>query len=201
MKKFVILFILLFPLFAKAEYTLDLTGNGTCTADSEYNGSFTCGNAFDNSNSTNWSSTISAFPHWLKYDFGASSSTAVTKITVKHLIDPNNHPKSFLFQGSNDNSNWTTAYEGQFADDETLQSFTFSNSNSYRYYRIWITDNWSGSTAVNFYEMEMMATVATSSTTTPASADMLVENGDMYIYVFFFSIILYLTSFIIVLKA
>lgn len=174
---------------AFADYSTDLTGSGSCTADSEYNGGYVCGNAFDNNLATNWSSTVTAFPHWIKYDFGNGISYAITKITVKHLIDESNHPKDFLFEGSNDNSTFNTVYTGSFADNDSVQTFTFANSVSYRYYRIYISNNYSGGTATNFYEVEMMNTIETATSSATSTPDQYQNN-------LFYGSFLFLLSFI-----
>ena len=44
---------------------------GTASADSEFSGSLTAANAFDNSLTTNWRSGTAGFPHWNQYTFAA----------------------------------------------------------------------------------------------------------------------------------
>lgn len=154
---------------ALADYSTDLTGSGSCTADTSYGSGYECDKAFDDNTGTSWSSSTGAFPHWIKYDFGNGVAYAITKMTLEMTVDASNHSKSFDLEGSNDNSSWSNVYSGVHADDETQQTFTFANTTAYRYYRLTFTDNWSGGTASNIKELEYMNTLGSPIATSTLS--------------------------------
>jgi len=58
-------------------------------------------------------------------------------------------------QGSNNDSDWTDIYNGQHANTTDIETYTFSNSTAYRYYRIYITTQWE-SADTGIVEVEMM---------------------------------------------
>lgn len=77
-------------------------------------------------------------PHWVKIDLGEGYTRKVTSYklwpyTVSY------RPSEWLFQGSNDDSAWTTldSRTGIVLSGSTI--FDFSNDNAYRYYRLYIT--------------------------------------------------------------
>jgi hypothetical protein len=142
------------------EYSSDFLTGGTATADSTAEGGNEPSKACDNNMSTRWLCVYTPFPHWWKYDLGAG----VTKIARKMTITTNpysEYMKDFKLQGSNDNSIWTDIYTGQHANNNDLQTFYFSNTISYRYYRLYMTSNWGGDAGdyyVLIYEIELMET-------------------------------------------
>lgn len=71
-----------------AEYELhnsaggaDLTGSGTASASSFYDGSHVASNAVDNNNITMWASASSA-PQWWQYDFGSGNSYGIVEVRI-----------------------------------------------------------------------------------------------------------------------
>jgi hypothetical protein len=81
---------------------------------------------------------------WISVDFGAGNE----KTIVKYAIQGRNYtytycPAGWVLEASNDNTNWTIldtrSNEPQFAGGEKRE-YLVSNSNSYRYYRIRITE-------------------------------------------------------------
>jgi hypothetical protein len=120
-------------------YGVDFCTGGTAT-DSKHAGAYVAANAFDDNVATFWDCYIASPPEWIKYDLGVG----VTKTASQYTITFHNwsYPKDWLFQGSNDDSAWTTI------DSQAGQSFTagqkktynsFSNSTAYRYYRWYFT--------------------------------------------------------------
>lgn len=143
-----------------ATYTTDKCTGGTASASSDYGGVFPATNGFDNNASSLWHSSVSAFPHWIKYDFGSGVSWAIVKLTLKcQNWGDGATAKDFTLQGSSNDSTWTTVYTGQTANNTDTQTFTFTNTTAYRYYKVNITSNWrsGGETSAGLFEVEMMA--------------------------------------------
>lgn len=136
-----------------ATYTSDIIGGGTISADTTYSG-YPAGNAIDDNGTTLWVSDAGvAFPHWIKYDFGSGVTKIVQRITIR---GDSSRLKDFQFQGSNNDSDWTTIYTGVHANDTTVQTFSFPNSTGYRYYRIYGTTGWGAEVYMQVNEWEMM---------------------------------------------
>lgn len=147
--------------YAQADYSADITGSGSCTSDTYYGGGYECDKAFDDNTGTAWSSTLTAYPHWIRYDLGGGNAADVTKLTLKMTVDGSNTTKSFELTGSNDDAIFDSVYTGQLAENNTdVQVFTFSNGTAYRYYKLNFTDAWGATNGTNIVEMEMMTTVS-----------------------------------------
>ena len=136
----------------------DMTGytspSGEASASSEASGRFAW-HAFDQDTSTFWAQSGTG-DCWVKYQFETAKTIAKYTMTARPS-NPQYSPKNWTFQGSNNDSDWTTL---DTATDETgwtaseKREFTFSNSTSYTYYRIYITapvDSFS-----SIAELEMM---------------------------------------------
>jgi len=122
---------------------------GTASASSESSG-FETNKAFDYATlQTFWMTSNNACPAWLKYDLGSGITKIIQKISI--TARGGNSPGAFTFQGSNDNSNWSTLLtvtgvipsdysavpeEGDYAG---VLSWEFSNSSAYRYYKLNVT--------------------------------------------------------------
>ncbi len=130
-----------------ALYTTDVCNGGTASASSTF-ATQTAVKAFDNTALTDdyWLGN-NALPAWLKYDFGAGVTKVIQKYTLQRQgtwLNAARMPKNFTFQGSNDDSAWTTldTQTNQLWDDiAEVREFTFNNSVPYRYYRFYITAN------------------------------------------------------------
>ncbi len=148
------------------QYTSDLTGSGTATADSDAGAGHLPSGAFDNTLTLIWTSANTAHPHWLKYDFGVGNSYVVTQYTIQARNDgfQSRTPKDFKIQGSNDDSSWTdldiqTGITYGNGEKKTFNTFSEgNNTTSYRYYRIYSTVS-DGGNYSSIGEMEYMATV------------------------------------------
>lgn len=137
-------------------YTADLLSGGTASADNVAFGA--AANACDGA-ADYWSTTDVSYPHWWKYDFGAGVTKRIQRITLHEDATLGGwRMKDFILQGSNDDSDWTNIYTGQHANNTDVQTFSFSNANLYRYYRLYFAGpNWNG--ANNYCgatEIEMM---------------------------------------------
>jgi hypothetical protein len=129
----------------------DVSVGGTATASSNPTGANEGpAMAFDRNTGSKWlGNTDSNGQAWIQYQFAGGQSIAVTQYKVASANDsPPRDPKSWLFQGSNDGTTWTTV------DTETNQSFSgrfsynvyaINNTTKYQYYRLFITAN-NGST-------------------------------------------------------
>ena len=79
----------------------------------------------DGNPTTFWESSLEGAPSWLKVDLGAEHT--VRSMVIKSTY-PNEVPRDFTLQGSNDNSTWTVigAYEGADAFITTSGVFTLN---------------------------------------------------------------------------
>lgn len=144
-------------LYADGDYSADLLTGGTASADSEFGAGYEAAKACDDNAATKWVSTVTAFPHFWKYDFVVSY--IIRQLTIKSPMGTGGiYLKDFTLQGSINNADWTTVYTGQMANNENVQTFTFDNSNSYRYYKINGTSMWNAdaTTTMQIWECEMM---------------------------------------------
>jgi hypothetical protein len=110
-----------------------------------------------------WVSSSSVMPHWLKVDFGANNTKKATKYRIMARTTTNSlyyhHPTTWTFDGSNDDSSWTTldtqtsvttwttpsATGTSIDEDSAFKTFTINNNDYYRYYRFYETANIQGS--------------------------------------------------------
>ena len=138
------------PISTDSSYTKVNTSSGTATADdtyppwSSYAGPT---QAFDGDTGSYWycgSDLRPGFTHWLKIDLGAGNEKIVTKTRMYY-----SSPSTALggkIQGSNDDSTWTDLSSFSHGAINTWYTDTFSNSTSYRYYRIFLNSgdpsNW-----------------------------------------------------------
>lgn len=60
----------------------DQTGSGTASARTEFDGTLTAANAFDNNNATAYASGGSAGSFWVAYDFGSGNDKDVVEVTL-----------------------------------------------------------------------------------------------------------------------
>jgi len=90
---------------------------------------------------------------WLKYDFeqllaGNAPIARSAKIRAGSVAS-NRCPRAFKIQGSNDDSNWTDLYDssvsGEYPQNQSFQTFNFTTTGSFRYYKMIWTTNWGGS--------------------------------------------------------
>jgi hypothetical protein len=119
--------------------------------------------AFDHDTATAWYTTSTNVIGWLKFDLGSGNEIAIARYS---LIAPlaTRGPRDWTFEGSNNDSTWTTL------DTQTSQTlgtttatkkiYSFSNTTAYRYYRINVTANGGDVQFLAISEMEMMANVS-----------------------------------------
>lgn len=99
----------------------DLTGTGTVSASSQYDGvTYPATNAVDNNTATAWNSAISGADvgaWWWAYDFGAGNTYEIGELAITATGTSGGGtvaPSAFAFQYSDNGSSWTTlqSYSG-----------------------------------------------------------------------------------------
>ena len=129
-----------------------LTG-GTPTANDATYGAVV--NAVDNNEATHWQTNTSKIPAWFKYDCGAGVIWAFGKLRCKPY-GSSYGPNAFNVTSSNNDSDYTTLYTGNMANNSNWQEFTWINSIKYRYIKINITSSYEVGNSVAVYEFEAM---------------------------------------------
>ena len=138
--------------------TTDRCTGGTPSADSVVTAGYEASKGCDDNAGTSWSSTDTAFPHWWKYDCGAGVSWKISKFTASAYLGVSGYRmKNFTILGSNDDTNWTTIYTGLMANSAGVQTFTFTNTTAYRYFKVNCTDSYDTASGnqISVYEFEM----------------------------------------------
>lgn len=139
--------------------TVTVTGSTTAPGTADVTGSGTAGGtympggsepweAFDDDPDTYWSNDMppGMTPNYLSYDFGSGQDKTATYYSIQSSV-ANYRPKAWTFEGSADNSSWTTLDTQSgitWTGNYQVQEFSFSNATAYRYYRINITDTEGG---------------------------------------------------------
>jgi F5/8 type C domain len=150
------------------DITPKMTSNTTpapyvVSASSIYNSSWPEWKAFNKSNVDTydrWASANNGLPAWLKLDFGAGNKKIIVKYAITTILssDTSQSPKSFTFEGSNDDMNWTIldtrTNEINWSSGERRE-YSFENNTPYRYYRVYITAT-NGANLTTIAELEMM---------------------------------------------
>ncbi|WP_042859479.1 discoidin domain-containing protein [Dickeya sp. NCPPB 3274] len=134
------------------------------SASSAYNASYAAYYAFDGSVSGNgWisaSAPTAATPQWLEIELPSQ-----TQITGYIITNPNSvigglaSPKSWLLQGSNDGSVWTTVHSVSNSTNNTAdidQEFPLSIAANYSKYRLYITDKNSSYAFVSIKKLKLV---------------------------------------------
>jgi hypothetical protein len=105
--------------------------------------------AADDKNATHWqdvpADSASVLPSWWKVDFGSGNAKTVASYSIRAGSDSSfldNAPAAWSFQGSNDNSSWTTedSRSGQTGwAVSQARTYTVASPSSWRYYRLNVT--------------------------------------------------------------
>lgn len=77
---------------------------GATASASGAHGSQAASLAIDGNSTTYWESELSGAPSWLKVDLGTAQ--IARSMVIKSTVYPNERPKDFVIQGSNDDSSW-----------------------------------------------------------------------------------------------
>lgn len=119
--------------------------------------------AFDNKNTSYnadaWEANTTTLPEWIGYDFGVGKERTVNKYAITTSSYPASNPISWIFQGSNDLTNWTDLHtltnQTPFTSKER-RVYSFENTTNYRAYRLYITAITTAGNYVMIGELEMM---------------------------------------------
>ncbi len=138
----------------------DMTSNsapsGVASAKDEYTASWRAWKAFNRNLTNRWAGATGT-PTWLKYDFGSGNEKTIVQYIIRIHSSSNDYPVAWTFEGSNDDSNWTTldTQSGQYIPPYGVNYYNlndFTNTTSYRYYRLNVSDFNSDNT-FNWVEM------------------------------------------------
>lgn len=118
---------------------------------------------FDDNLTSAWETGGSATTGWVSYDFGSGNAKVIPYYSMTAIgpaePNPSIAPQSWTFQGSNDNSTWTTldteTSVPAWANSEK-RVYTTTNTTAYRYYRINVSANQGFSTILGIYEAELL---------------------------------------------
>jgi hypothetical protein len=116
--------------------------------------------AFDRTYTTNtgWSTAASTTTGWLSMDFGSGSATVIDGYTIYGTATQAVNPRHWALQGSNDNTSWTNLHivsgAAAIAASSTYSVASIGNSTGYRYYRVNVTLNGTGTT-LQIVELEL----------------------------------------------
>jgi len=137
---------------------------GTASASTAF-GANTAAQGVDNNNSTYWQADEagSGDPSTWKYDLGSGNGVALVKYSMRARATGGRWPTDWTFEGSNNDSSWTTldTKSSETFTNGQRREFTFTNTTSYRYYRFVFTgaDLSGGSQFATVAEFEGFATV------------------------------------------
>jgi len=146
--------------------TSNTTPSGIASADSSYNSAYDAWKAMDKTNTDYfcwYTSPSNTYPHWLQYQFTSGKTITSYSITSRNY-DNNTSPKVWKLQGSNTGTSWTDldTRSGQSFSQNEKKIYTISNTNSYTYYRLYITAG-ADNQAVGVGEFELMESAGTAS--------------------------------------
>jgi len=123
---------------------------GTPISYNEFASSYTDDLAFNGSITGNGWYASGTVGRWIGLDFGEAPQT----ITSFRIYVGDGRFKGFVFEGSNDNSNWTPLLTGDFPSAIEWQEYSFENATEYRYYHLRCTSVYTGSN-VGVKELEL----------------------------------------------
>ena len=150
----------------------DLCGNGTAFALDIHTGN-PASAAFNDGGGQGWGNNDD-LPNYLGYQFTSpviatsytlyrSRNQPATGFSPATWNSNNWSPKAWIFQGSNDNTNWITLdtqINQIVALDAPASTYTFTNQTPYSYYRLLIsTNNWSTDQYVNITKMTIQGDI------------------------------------------
>jgi len=122
--------------------TSNTAPSGTVSASTTNGSTYDAFKALDKSSSTSWMAT--AFPAWLKYDFGYT--VKICSYTIDSRARTDLAPKTWTLEGSLNNTDWTNLdSQNNITSWGIINTYNIASPGSYKYYRITITAGISGS--------------------------------------------------------
>lgn len=146
--------------------TSDSTPTGVAYASAEpFGAPLLAYSAFDDTNTSRWGTN--SLPGYVAYDFGSGNAKTITAYSIVGLgtNDPTTgvEPKTWTFEGSNNNSTWTTINTqtavAAFTQFEK-RIYPVTNTTAYRYYRLNISANQAGSGNTVVTEFELLTSTS-----------------------------------------
>jgi hypothetical protein len=147
------------------DYVEDITENGgILTASHEATNLTTLSALIDNNETSRYYAGITsaqlAAGVWFKYE--SPVSVLLSSYTLTSSNDnPNNDPKSWVIQGSNDDVNWadlTTQTDVMFDSRNERKVFAVNTSTAYKYFRLLVSATKSTTTGLQLAEWELFGT-------------------------------------------
>lgn len=108
-------------------------GTYTVTASSEFNATYAGWKAFDGNDTTDWATLTVTSNFWVRLQL--SVARVVTSVVVRGRASGTERPTSWRIEGSNDGATFTTLHSSTTALGNIAQTFAFTNTTSYLYYR------------------------------------------------------------------
>jgi hypothetical protein len=136
-------------------YGSDILTGSTATSSTDQGAAYDASKAIDGNVVTFWNS-YGFPPQWIEFDLGSGVTKVPAKYTIYGIAGADYNPKSWTFEGSNDNSNWTTLdTQTNIANwtTSTYKTFTFANATGYRYLRLYVTAQQQNVTYPAIFEM------------------------------------------------
>ena len=147
--------------------------------------------AIDNATTTKWLDLATSNPttraSWIQYQL-SGNPFIVTQYTITSAVDfPDRDPKSWKLLGSNNGSTWTTLdtrTNELFSVRSQKNSYTFTNSAAYSYYRLQINtvNDPATATGVQLAELEILGTPVVNSVTVSPTILYLEKNDVKQLY-------------------
>ena len=152
---------------------VDKCTGGSASASSEYSGSYVAAYAFDDNTGTRWAAASGFYTNsWVQYDFGSGNAYAIQRMLIRaHNDGTRNTIRNFKVYGSNDASRFDLLLKAKYPEYVLGQNieYCFGNITEYRYMRIYVIDEWSGTSGISITEMSMYECQPTTTTTTSTS--------------------------------
>jgi len=146
-------------------YGEDVTSTSYTISSSSSYTEMSAAGAFDNGAGL-WGNGTNVADGWVAIDFGEGKTKRITKITLRGNVDGGwDGVKDFKFQASNATSNtWASPVDlltqTGHPENELTYTYTFPNSNDYRYYRLLAQTGHDGNWT-SIEELEMMESIST----------------------------------------
>ena len=152
-------------------YDIDFLTGGTASASST-NGANTAVKGFDDDTATKWQASATSSPQWIKYQLPSAKRALKLRLRPDYSSGSSTLLiKNFNLYGSNDDSAWDNLLsDATSTNADQWFEFTFTNSNTYLFYKLEIVDHWYTPFSAIFTgvkEMELMDKLYLVKRTTP----------------------------------